>query len=107
MDTALIAAGIAAPAAIAAAVVSWFGAFQSRRTADRHHAWERFVWALEARRGSLEYDISKTVLQNLEDVTWWSEADRRLARRALRRMIANDHGASAEDSSTPRKDHPR
>lgn len=97
METALVAAGIAAVASIIAAAVSWFGAFQVRRTADRDHAWSRFVWALERRRGSLEYDISKRVLSALEDVAWWSEADRRLAAQALRRIIAAERPPTTTD----------
>ncbi|WP_152998214.1 hypothetical protein [Curtobacterium luteum] len=88
METALIGALIAAGAAIGAAVVSWFGAFQSRRAADRDHAWRRFVWAIGDRRTKAEYDISITVLRRLEHVAWWSRPDRELATRALRRVMS-------------------
>ncbi|MET3635451.1 MULTISPECIES: hypothetical protein [Curtobacterium] len=98
MDTARMTAAIAATASIAAAVVSWFGAFQARRTADRDHAWSRLVWALARRRDSPEYDISKRVLVALEDVAWWSEPDRRLATQALRRIVAAE--AQPDDTMT-------
>lgn len=96
METALVGAAIAAGAAIVAAVVSWFGAFQSRRTADREHAWRRFVWSIGERRSGTEYDISIAVLRELEHVAWWSKSDRELATRALRRVALlrerdNDH----------------
>jgi len=86
MDTALVTAVIAATASVVAAVVSWFGAFQARRTAVRHHAWERFTWAVRQRPGDHTHDISITVLRNLATVASWSKADRRMARRALRRQ---------------------
>jgi hypothetical protein len=88
MGTALVAATIAASAAIVAASVSWFGAFQVRRTADRQHAWDRFVWALRGCPDDVEYDISRRVLDELTDVAWWSRSDRRLAVRALRRVAS-------------------
>ncbi|MGL3198169.1 MULTISPECIES: hypothetical protein [Curtobacterium] len=96
METALVGAVIAAGAAIVAAVVSWFGAFQSRRAADREHAWRRFVWSIGERRSGPEYDISIAVLRELEHVAWWSKSDRELATRALRRVALlreqdNDH----------------
>ncbi|MCM3505254.1 hypothetical protein M3666_09030 [Curtobacterium sp. ODYSSEY 48 V2] len=94
MDTALTTAAIAATASIAAAVVSWFGAFQARRTAVRHHAWERFTWALEQRPGDRAHDISIAVLRHLATVAWWSKADRRLAHRALRRQSQSGYRAS-------------
>ncbi|WP_123294312.1 MULTISPECIES: hypothetical protein [unclassified Curtobacterium] len=100
METALVAACIAAGAAIVAAVVSWFGAFQSRRTTDREHAWKRFTWSLAQPRGGRAYDISRTVLRELETVRWWSKADRRLATRALRRRTAADHVHPEEEEST-------
>ncbi len=86
METALISAIIAAAAAICAAVVSWFGASQSRRVANRDHAWRRFVWSIGDRANETEYDISIAVLRQLEHVAWWSKPDRELATRALRRM---------------------
>lgn len=85
METALIGAVIAAAAAVLAAVVSWFGAFQNRRTADRDHAWEQFTWSVSQREEDRAYDISSAVLRRLETVAWWSKKDRRLASRALRR----------------------
>ncbi|WP_144749619.1 hypothetical protein [Curtobacterium pusillum] len=85
METALTGAVIAAGAAIVAAVVSWFGAFQNRRTADRDHAWDRFTWSVSQREEDRAYDISATVLRRLETVAWWSKKGRRLASRALRR----------------------
>lgn len=85
METALIGAVIAAAAAVVAAVVSWFGAFQNRRTADRDHAWKRFTWSVTQREEDHPYDISSAVLRRLETVAWWSKKDRRLATRALRR----------------------
>ncbi|TDN44766.1 hypothetical protein EDF64_104169 [Curtobacterium flaccumfaciens] len=88
METALIGAVIAAGAAIVAAVVSWFGAFQSRRATDRDHAWQRFTWAVAQPDHDPVHDISITVLRGLADVAWWSKADRRLADRALRRRAA-------------------
>lgn len=87
METALIAACIAATAAIIAAVVSWFGAFQSRRSVDRNHAWERLTWAIRATRNQAEYDISRTVLERLINVPWAPKPDQELARRALRRHV--------------------
>lgn len=87
METALVTALIAAAAAIVAAIVSWFGAFQNRRTADRDHAWDRFTWSVSQHQGDQTYDISTTVLRGLADVSWWSKADRRLADRALRRRV--------------------
>ncbi|WP_420367861.1 hypothetical protein [Curtobacterium sp. L1-20] len=85
METALVGAVIAAAAAIVAAVVSWFGAFQSRRAADRDHAWERLTWAIRRSETQSEYDISRTVLERLMKVPWAPKPDRNLARRALRR----------------------
>ncbi|KTR18170.1 hypothetical protein [Curtobacterium citreum] len=85
METALVAASIAALASTVGAVVSWFGAFQARRTVIRHHAWERFTWALRQQPHDRAYDISIAVLRNLATVSWWPEPDRRLAYRALRR----------------------
>ncbi|OII13505.1 hypothetical protein [Curtobacterium sp. MCBA15_008] len=85
METALIGAVIAAGAAIAAAVVSWFGAFQSRRAADRDHTWQRLTWAIRRAETQSEYDISRTVLERLMHVAWAPKPDRNLARRALRR----------------------
>lgn len=79
METAVIGA------VIAAAVVSWFGAFQSRRAVDRAHAWERLTWAVRRSRTQSEYDISRTVLERLMNVRWAPKPDRNLARRALRR----------------------
>ncbi|MCJ1713836.1 hypothetical protein [Curtobacterium sp. VKM Ac-2922] len=90
MDTALIAAVVAAAASIAAAVVSWFGAFQARRATDRDHAWKRLTWAIRATRNQAEYDISRTVLQRLIDVPWAPKPDQELARRALRRHVLDD-----------------
>ncbi|WP_022902497.1 hypothetical protein [Curtobacterium sp. B8] len=90
MEKALISAVIAAAAAICAAVVSWFGAFQSRRAADREHAWRRFVWSIGDQRSKAEYDISIAVLRELEHVAWWSKSDRGLATRALRRVTPPD-----------------
>ncbi|MGN6407269.1 MAG: hypothetical protein ACTHMH_02900 [Curtobacterium sp.] len=98
METALVTALIAAAAAILAAVVSWFGAFQNRRTTDRDHAWERFTWAVRQDHDDQTYDISTTVLRGLADVTWWSKSDRRLADRALRRRVR------PRTPSTDRKD---
>jgi hypothetical protein len=91
VETALVAACIAAGAAIVAAVVSWFGAFQSRRTTDREHAWKRFTWSIAQPRGGCAYDISRTVFRELETVRWWSKAVRRLAARARRRRTVADH----------------
>jgi hypothetical protein len=85
METALIGAVVAAGAAILAAVVSWFGAFQSRRAADREHAWRRLTWAVRRSETQSEYDISRTVLERLMNVRWAPKPDRNLARRALRR----------------------
>ncbi|WFR66281.1 hypothetical protein P9139_15375 [Curtobacterium flaccumfaciens] len=85
METALVTALIAAGAAIIAAVVSWFGAFQNRRTADRDHTWKRLTWAMRPPRSHAEYDISRTVLERLMTVRWASKADQNLAVRALRR----------------------
>ncbi|MEK6309488.1 MAG: hypothetical protein V4737_12940 [Curtobacterium sp.] len=85
METALVGAVIAAGAAIVAAVVSWFGAFQSRRAADREHAWRRLTWAVRRSETQSEYDISRTVLERLMNVRWAPKPDRNLARRALRR----------------------
>ncbi|MFJ4297142.1 hypothetical protein [Curtobacterium sp. NPDC089689] len=85
METALVSAVIAAVAAICAAVVSWFGAFQSRRGVDRDHAWRRLTWAIRRSETQSEYDISKTVLERLMNVRWAPKPDRNLARRALRR----------------------
>ncbi|MGN8048587.1 hypothetical protein ACTJKO_02780 [Curtobacterium sp. 22159] len=85
MDTALLAALIAAGAAIVAAAVSWFGAFQNRRTADRDQAWKRLTWAVRANRTPAEHDISRTVLERMMTVRWASKADQNLALRALRR----------------------
>jgi hypothetical protein len=87
METVLIAACIAAAASVVAAVVSWFGAFQSRRTADRDHAWSRFTWSLAQHDDESMYDISSAVLRELEAVPWWSKQDQRLATSALRRRI--------------------
>lgn len=87
METALIAALIAAGAAVIAAVVSWFGAFQNRRTADRDHAWKRFTWAVGQQVDETGYDISSAVLRELEAVPWWSKHDQRLATSALRRRL--------------------
>ncbi|MDK8174211.1 hypothetical protein QP735_16910 [Curtobacterium citreum] len=88
METALVAASIAALASTVGAVVSWFGAFQARRTVIRHHAWERFTWALRQQPHDRAYDISIAVLRNLATVSWWPKSDRRLAYRALRRERA-------------------
>jgi len=85
METALVAAFIAAGAAIVAAIVSWFGAFQSRRTADRDQAWKRLTWAMRPKSTSTEYDISRTVLERMLTVRWASKSDKNLALRALRR----------------------
>jgi hypothetical protein len=85
METALTGAVIAAGAAIVAAVVSWFGAFQSRRAADRDHTWRRLTWAIRRAETQSEYDISRTVLERLMNVPWATKPDRNLARRALRR----------------------
>ncbi|WP_248703259.1 hypothetical protein [Curtobacterium sp. MWU13-2055] len=85
METALVAACIAAGAAIVAAVVSWFGAFQSRRSADRDQAWKRLTWAMRPKDTSAEHDISRTVLERMMTVRWASKADKNLALRALRR----------------------
>jgi hypothetical protein len=85
METALVGAVIAAGAAIVAAVVSWFGAFQSRRATDRDHAWRRLTWAVRRAETQSEYDISRTVLERLMKVPWAPKPDRNLARRALRR----------------------
>ncbi|GAA3337923.1 hypothetical protein GCM10017714_06930 [Curtobacterium pusillum] len=85
METALVGAVIAAGAAIVAAVVSWFGAFQSRRAADRDHAWRRLTWAIRRTETQSEYDISRTVLERLTTVRWAPKPDQTLARRALRR----------------------
>lgn len=85
MESALIGAMIAAVAAIVAAVVSWFGAFQSRRAADRDHAWQRLTWAIRRAETQSAYDISRTVLERLMKVPWAPKPDRNLARRALRR----------------------
>ncbi|WIE77541.1 hypothetical protein [Curtobacterium sp. MCSS17_016] len=101
METALIAACIAAGAAIVAAVVSWFGAFQSRRTSDRDHAWHRFTWAVTQRPDMNRYDISTTVLRDLETVPWWSKADRRLASRALRRRASADQAHDDDERRDP------
>ncbi|SDQ88257.1 hypothetical protein SAMN02800687_2951 [Curtobacterium sp. UNCCL20] len=87
METALVTALIAAGAAVAAAVVSWFGAFQNRRTADRDHAWKRFTWSVAQHADSAAYDISTAVLRELESVPWWSKQDQRLATSALRRRV--------------------
>ncbi|MDP4332584.1 hypothetical protein Q7F20_04325 [Curtobacterium sp. A7_M15] len=76
---------IAAAAAIVAAVVSWFGAFQNSRTTDRDHAWRRLTWAVRRAETQSEYDISRTVLKRLMNVRWAPKPDRNLARRALRR----------------------
>jgi hypothetical protein len=97
METARIGAVIAAGAAIGAAVVSWFGAFQSRRAADREHAWRRFVRSIDPRRQRAEYDISIAVLRRLERIAWWSKSDRELATRALRRMP----GQTGPDQTRP------
>ncbi|WP_144712166.1 hypothetical protein [Curtobacterium pusillum] len=85
METALIAASIAAAASVLAAVVSWFGAFQNRRTPDRDHAWTRLTWAMRAKSTEAEYDISRNVLERMMTVRWASKADQNLALRALRR----------------------
>ncbi|MCA5923025.1 hypothetical protein [Curtobacterium oceanosedimentum] len=90
METALVAACIAAGAAIVAAVVSWFGAFQNRRAADRDQAWRRLTWALRADRSQAEHDISRAVLERLMTVRWASKSDQDLARRALRRHVRPD-----------------
>jgi len=85
METALITALIAAGAAIAAAAISWFGAVRARRATDRNHAWERFTWSVAQREDDRAHDISTTVLHSLAEISWWSKADRRLAKQALRR----------------------
>lgn len=85
MGTARVAACIAAGAAIVAAVVSWFGAFQSRRSADRDQAWKRLTWAMRPKETRAEHDISRTVLERMMTVRWASKADKNLALRALRR----------------------
>ena len=91
METALVTAFIAAGAAVVAAVVSWFGAFQNRRTADRDQVWKRLTWAIEMERATAEYDISRTVLERLTTVRWASKADQTLALRALRRRTTPVH----------------
>jgi hypothetical protein len=83
MDTALIAAGIAAIAAVFAAAMSWIAAHQSRRSSDRAHAWTRIRWAARLRDGDTEYDISRTVLEKLAAVRWASRDDRDLAEDVL------------------------
>lgn len=85
METALIGTVIAAAAAVVAAVVSWFGAFQNRRTADRDHAWRRLTWAIRRAETQSEYDMPRTVLERLMNGAWAPEPDGNLARRALRR----------------------
>ena len=70
METALVSAVIAGDAAICAAVVSWFGAFQSRRAVDRDHARRRLTWAIRRSETQSEYDISRTVLERLMNVRW-------------------------------------
>ncbi|WIA95381.1 hypothetical protein [Curtobacterium sp. MCBA15_004] len=99
METAVIAAALAAVASIVGAAVSWFGAHQARRTAVRHHAWDRFTWALDQRPGSSAYNISTAVLRNLATVTSWPKADRRLARRAL----ASDPAVASQPPRPPRQ----
>ncbi len=103
METAIVSAVIAAVAAICAAVVSWFGAFQSRRVANRDHAWRRFVWSIGDRKSRAEYDISIAVLRQLEHVAWWSKPDRELATRALRRVARTP---VRDDGSPDRTDDP-
>jgi len=98
METALVAACIAAGAAIVAAVVSWFGAFQNRRTADRDHAWRRFTRAVSPHHDRRTHNISTAVLRELESVAWWSERDRRLAGRALRRRAMPDRPDSDDQT---------
>jgi hypothetical protein len=83
VDTALVAAVIAAVAAVFAAAMSLLAARQARRSNDRGHAWTRITWAAARIPSDAEYDISTTVLQKIAAVGWASRDDRDLAEDVL------------------------
>jgi hypothetical protein len=95
MDTALVAAVIAAVVSLLAAALSWVAALRARRARERHHAWERLVWALRANAPGVEYDISKAVLRRLRSLGSIPEPDRKLAARAIRYRAR--HGSATHD----------
>ncbi|PYY45380.1 hypothetical protein DEJ03_10640 [Curtobacterium sp. MCLR17_043] len=63
--------------------------------------WHRFTWAVTQRPDMNTYDISTTVLRDLETVPWWSKADRRLASRALRRRAIADQALDDDERRDP------
>ncbi len=95
MDSALIAAGIAAAAADFAAVMAWVAAGQARRSSDRTHAWARIIWTVQT-ASDTEHDISESVLANMRDLRWAPEDDRELAARLLAQMRRRTYGLPIE-----------
>lgn|GEM_PF-2224086 len=95
MDTALIAAGIAAAAAVFAAVMAWIAASQARRSSDRTHAWARIVWTTQT-TSRVEHDISESVLASMRDLRWAPKDDRRLAAALLVQIRTRPHLSPTE-----------